>query len=530
MWRSLWMDFFAILSCAQICTAEMPFPRRVISFWDGKADKSADDCLVHKTLEMPLNHLGIDVMYSDIQEPLPPLSREDGVLGVILCFRDETKRCRPIELIDWAIEAIELGKKVLIFRNGGFLVDQNGFFTPIDEQNRLFERLGLVNSGRWVDYPFDYKVVYSDSALIPFERNYSDPLPGFYQAQNLGAAESLLKVAIPEQKDSESDLILVGPHGAYVASLYENNYEDAAANTDPRSLGWHLNPFLFFEKVFEIGAPHPIPDVTTLAGRRIFYSSCDGDNWKGATTLEDNPEQNVYCAEIVLQQIIRPYPHLPMSMGIIAAVLDPAWVGDPKSQQIAREYLALPQVEAASHSYSHPFDWTFFKTGGPEKEIKYLPLYPYGSWQNSYLSWFNARHKNKDFGGESLSWGYVIPRAYANQPFHLDLEISGAASYIDQFAPPDNQVHLLLWPGDGKPWAEPVALCQKAGLKNLGGGFVRFDPEYPSNLFVYPIGRKPGGWIQPYSSMSAENSYSEGWSSRFYGFQYLPATLQNTES
>ncbi|MDE3056034.1 MAG: hypothetical protein KGI80_05030 [Verrucomicrobiota bacterium] len=503
-------------------------PRKVIAFWNGKTHQTPDFSFVHRCLEMPLNYLGFDIHYHDIQLPLPPLSKEDGVAGVILAFFD-VERCDPVALIDWAICAIALGKKVVILRDGGFLVDSNDTYVPIDEQNRLYERLGFTCSDNWVGYPLDYQVICADPELVPFEREYPDPLPGFFSSWALeGGADSFLRVGIPGKPESEVDLILIGPHGAYVAAFFENNYDLKLADEDPRGVGWYLNPFLFFEKVFEVEAPHPIPDTTTMAGRRIFYSTCDGDDWDGKTAIEGMKRAS--CAEVILDRIIRPHPEIPVSVGIIAAVLDPAWVGSARSREIARQTLLLPQVEAASHSYSHPFDWGFFQQGGIEKEKKYLYLYPHGSWQKSYLNLFRPKEKLYGYGEGELSLGYAIPRAYANQPFNLDLEISGAAHYIDRFAPADNQVHLLLWPGNGRPWEKPLELCYEAGLKNLGGGFVRMDPEYPSYLFVYPLGRRAGKWIQPYSSMNAENSYTAEWSGRFYGFQYLPATIQNTES
>jgi hypothetical protein len=67
-------------------------------------------------------------------------------------------------------------------------------------------------------------------------------------------------------------------------------------------------------------------------------------------------------------------------------------------------------------------------------------------------------------------------------------------------------------------------------VQQFGGGFVRFDHEYPSNIFVYPLGRKPGGQIQVYASSNAENNYTNNWSDHFFAFQQLPLTYQNTES
>ncbi len=523
--------FFLLCPFALIADA---IPRHVIAFWDSVVDLTVDDCLVHRTVEMPLNHLGLDVVYYDIQKPLPDLSPQDGIRGIILCFQGSTKMPDPKAFIEWAIDGVDKGKKIVIMRNPGFLADSKGNYTSGDLQNRLFEKIGFTNTQEWIEYPFDYQIISAGKELFPFEKQYPNPLPGFYITRAYeAAAKAYLKVSLPDKPESQADPVIIGPHGAYVSEFFANTYDNLLYTSSPRSLGWYFDPFRFFEIVFDL-AHLPIPDATTLAGRRIYTSTCHGDNWNTETAIEEYRGKNIYCAEVILEKIIKTNPDLPIAVGIVAADVDPTWVAKNKSQKIARDYLALPQVEAASHTYSHPFYWDFFRTGGPEKEIDYLHLYPYGTWQNSYLSWARAKYYQvfnpTEFAKRKLKWGYVIPRAYANKPFELANEISGAIDYINQFAPPNNKINLLIWPGDSRPWDVPVILCDKLGIKTYGGGFVRFDPDFPSYLFVYPLGRKPGGLIQLYASSNAENNYTHGWKDHFYGFQYLPATLKNTES
>ena len=515
--------FFSLLPILGFCSVA----RHVIAFWDSKVDQFLENCLVHTTLEMPLNYLGLDVEYFDIQKPLPHLENRNDVLGVIICFQEGTIAPNPKALIEWSIDAIEQGKKIVIMRNSGFFTKMG---SDGDLQNRLYERLGVVHTQQWVDFPFDYQMIISDPELMPFERNLPKPFLGFYITKAYAPSAKVYLKAIHQGID-DSDLIVLSPNGAVIAENFANNYDKIAFTTNPRSLGWYLNPFVLFERVFDL--PHfPIPDTTTLAGNRIFYSLCHGDNWNGYTALEKNRGKEIYCADEVLKQVIVPNPDIPVSVAVVGATVDPTWEARKRSQEIAREYFHLPQVQAASHTYSHPFEWNFFASYKPEKEIQYLKYYPYGTWQNSYLSWLNASHKSERdvVEGESLLTGFVIPRAYANEPFDLKKEIVGSVDYLNQFAPPDNQIKILLWSGNGLPWDQPLALCYQNGISNLGGGFVRFDPEYPSVLFVYPLGRKPGGYIQPYASMNAENSYTDEWKDRFYGFQYLPATIRNTES
>ncbi len=515
-----------------ILSAE-PIPRRILAFWDSKADQIVEDTLIHATLEMPLNYLGLDVIYHDIQQSLPILSKNDEIRGVLICFPKVTAMKNPEKFIKWAIEAIDLGKKIVLMGNLGFLESSRKEYTPRDLQNKLFEKLGFVNYQEWIDYPYDYQVTLSEKELFPFERNLPQPLPGFYRTRVYeSSTKSFLKIGLPGRPESEADLIIIGPNGAYVSNFYANSFDRLDFVNNPRLLGWYLNPFRFFEMAFDTSGL-PIPDPTTLAGRRIFFMTCHGDNWNANTSIEEYQGKDIYNAEIILEKIIKPNPDLPVAVGLVAANFDPLWANRRKSQELARAYFSLPQVEAASHTYSHPFLWEFFRTGQPEKEINYLPFYPYGSWQNSFLSWFRAKmyqiYSPKEFA-KRLKWGYFLPRAYANEKFNLDKEISGSIDYLNNFAPSDNKIKLLIWSGDSRPWDKPVQLCEKAGVKNFGGGFVQFDAEHPSNLFVYPLARKPGGIIQLYATANAENEYTNAWKDYFYRFELLPATLKNTES
>ena len=524
--------FFLFLILPFTVYAE-PIQRRILAFWDSASDVIVEDSLIHRTLEMPLNHLGLDVVYHDIRKPLPAISKQDGIRGVLICFLTETAMEEPEKLVNWAINGIDLGKRIVLMGNFGFLTNTKGDYISGDLQNRLYEKIGFNNTQEWVNYPYEYQVIKSDEELLPFERILPQPLPGFYRTRVYeNSAKSYLRVGIPQKSESEADLIVIGPHGAYISEYYANSFDASLFSSNPRMLGWYLNPFRFFEMAFDTFGL-PIPDTTTLAGRRIFISACHGDNWNAETSIEEYEGKEIYVSEVILEKIIKPNPDLPIAVGLVAADFDPQWASKKKSPAIARSYLALPQVEAASHTYSHPFYWEFFRTGGPEKELNYLQFYPYGSWQNSFLSWFRAKmyqiYNPKEFA-KRLKWGYFLPRAYANEKFNLEKEIAGSINYLNQFAPLNNQIKLLIWSGDSRPWDTPVQMCQKAGVKNYGGGYVRFDTEHPSTLFVYPLARKPGDIIQLYAAANAENDYTNGWQDNFYAFKFLPETLKNTES
>jgi polysaccharide biosynthesis protein PelA len=529
---SIYFYFLFLFLCFVPCFSLQaePVKRRILAFWDSKTDIIVEDSPIHRILEMPLNYLGLDVIYHDIQKPLPTLSQQDEIRGILICFIFSAKMQDPEKFIDWLLTAVDLGKKVVLMKNMGFSTNLKGEYTPLDLQNRLFEKLGFTNTEEWVDYPYDYQVLTASPELLPFELNIPKPVPAFYRTRVIDkAAQSYLKVGIPGKPESEADVVIIGPQGAYVSNEYDNLYDYSLGT---RALGWYINPFEFFTKAFDI-AGLPVPDTTTLAGRRIFFSTIHGDDWNSETLIEEYHGKEIFSSEVILERVIKPNPDIPVAVALVAADFDPEWVAKKKSPETARGYFNLPQVEAASHTYSHPFYWDFFRTGASEKEREFLPFYPKGAWERSYLSWFRAKmyqiYSPKAFA-KRLKWGYALPRAYANEKFNVNKEISGSIDYLNQFAPPKNKIKLLIWSGDSRPWDIPVELCVKAGVNNFGGGNVRFDAEYPSVLFVSSLARKPGGIIQLYAAANAENSYTNSWKDTFYGFQYLPETLKNTNS
>lgn len=529
------MHFFLLFFLLPFLLFGELFPRKVIGFYDSRTKGTVEDSMVHLTLELPLNHLGFDVEYYDIQKDLPDLSNRNDVRGILVCFKDGVTMPNPAGFIEWASRAIDQGKKVVILRNPGFASDNQGNFTPPSIQNRLFKKLGFINDQKsWVERPHNYKILALEKEIAPFELRYPDLLPGFDFIRVIDpSAKAYLTVGVPEHPETASELIVIHPNGAYISPYYANSWDLLLYVENPRALGWYVNPYLFFELVFNL-KHHPIPDTTTLAGRRIYFSTIHGDDWNAKTSIDEYKQKETYVSEVLLDKVIIPNPDLPVTVAVVAADADLDWVGTLKSQQIVRKYFQLPQVEAASHTYSHPLDWQFFRTGGPEKEIKYLYRYPYGSWQNSFLSWFNAKEFQfftpKKAEERELKRGYVIPRTYANFPFDINKEISGAFEFLNQFAPNFNKPKVLIWSGDSLPWGEVLTLAHNIDVYNYGGGSVRLDPDHPSILFVYPLGRKPGGYIQLYSAADGENDYTGEWQERFYGFQYLPETLKNTES
>ncbi len=119
---------------------------------------------------------------------------------------------------------------------------------------------------------------------------------------------------------------------------------------------------------------------------------------------------------------------------------------------------------------------------------------------------------------------------YYEHGFDLEREVSGAVNFINRLLPAGKRVNVVQWSGDTLPFEGAVAAVRRAGLRNLNGGDTRFDREYQSYGWVSAIGRQVGAERQIYASNSNENTYTNLWTDRFFGFKYLIRTIDNTET
>ncbi len=527
-----------ILACTCLgvfpaCAEDIAIPRTVIALYNPKMLNDISDSAIHQFAEMPLNHLGYRVWFYDINEVLPDLTGRPDIHGVVTWFPGGMTIPDPVGYLKWASKIIDDGKKFVILGNPGFY-DNDGSVPP-DLRNVFWSKLGLYDQVVFVSATYDVSLIKLDSTMVDFERSYGGILPGFHTLKG-ASTDTKVHLAARTGNDPGTDSILVATHpsGGYVAEEYEVYWD----NISDSNREWYINPFLFFKLAFGDNKG-PIPDTTTLVGRRIFYHHIDGDGWISRTNIAEYRKDRALCAEVIYRDVLKAFPDLPCTVAPIAADLDDAWVGTAESRRWAKEILALPNVEAGCHTYSHPFQWGFFADYTMEKEEPFLYLYPFGSWSGTSL-WVRLKHyaelflKKQDltpsYDGSTLDQGYDLPRAYANKPFNLHREVYGAIDEINKLAPPDKHVVVYQWSGDCLPFEAAVADTRSGGLLNLNGGNTRFDSESRSYGWVRPIGRQVVGQRQIYASNSNENIYTDNWTSHFYNFNLLPQTFQNTNT
>ncbi|MDF1791062.1 MAG: hypothetical protein P1U88_04085 [Thalassobaculaceae bacterium] len=498
-------------------------PRTIIALIEGRETGRLRETRSHQMATMPLEQLGLVVEYHRVDEPLPDLSARDDVRGVF-SWLFSPSHDNALELLTWFERTVDLGKKLVVFGDLGVSGDSTGDPTaaplPLNRINRLYERLGIRTMGQYVSYTSGMNYSIRDPRIWGFE--HTPPLPPAFQEWTVvdPRAVSHLTVEATGARPVHADLVVTGPNGGIVAPFF-------AAEVDPGSSirRWIINPFEYFRIAFATD-DLPKPDTTTLVGRRMFYSHVDGDGWRSLSEVKID-EETVSAARVLLERVVKRYPDLPVTIAPIAAELDPDWVDEAEARDVARAFFAQPHVEVGSHTYSHPFNWSYFRHYDAEQE-RAIVLRA-GTDHDIHQGYADvAEEAGTDASGQKQAdlGHYTVPRAFFTKPYDLDREIAGSLEKIAEVV--GRPVRVLQWSGDTSPYEAAVAATRKAGIPNINGGDTRFDSDYRSYGFVAPISITVGAERQIYASMSNENTYTDLWSGRYFGYRHVLETVRRT--
>ena len=527
----LWGGAIALLAAAMPAVAveveftPRPVLRDVLAVYDGRHEKKPYETRIHKFAEMPLNHLGLRVQYLDINGPLPDAAELKRYRGIVSWLVEPL--ARPVAYLQWLDRATEAGQRLVLMSE---------IAPPETEQmrplvNRVLRRIGLQTSGEYVAITHKSRVVTSDPAMIGFERPLDKVLPDFPGMTAVSSDVTVhLAVEAPLRGNSiTSALVVTGPGGGYASDEYAAYYD---SNTD--RLRWIINPFSFLKRALGVER-FPMPDPTTLSGQRIYFSHIDGDGWNNVSEIEGYRQGQVLSAEVIAKEAIEAYPDLPITVGLIAGDVDPTLGGSQAAAQIARRIYALPQVEVASHTYTHPFEWDFFEHYDRELELSRIDKVhrpKYSVWDQVRVAAvrLSGREPTSEKFNKYIAGSADLPRSYMRNPFDINTEVRGSLETAEKLAPPGKKARIMLWSGDTNPFEAILKATRDAGVRNMNGGDTRFDQEYPSVFYVPPIGRAVGRERQIYAGNSNENTYTNFWHGPYYGYFNLEATLHNTET
>ena len=434
--------------------------------------------------EFPLNFLGFDAVYRNMEGGFPDPATLGGYRAVFLQI---DRNPLPDSAGFWRFLDGLLDRKIPFAILEDFPERRKGdpLFAEAGEiRQKVLRRMGLRREGVWDTAPFDLSWGHRDRRMEGFEYPLPSTPQAFRPLESVSPANRVFlgtKSSEFRNRGEESVYGVLGPWGGMVLDPYMIRWP----SLDATHTLWYVDPFRFLEAVLSARRT-PRMDLATLDGNRIFYSQVDGDAFE---TLSRYRRRRM-SAEVLYRAIFRSYP-LPFSVSVITSQIDPKVQGSESRVYWARRIFALPNVEAGSHTYSHPFYWS------PTK-------------------------KQKDEGPVHIA----IPH------YRLDMktEIDGSIDYIDRhLLPPGKKVALLQWSGDTRPGTDALRRLSKLGVANINGSDTRFDNDAPSYTFVFPYFRRVGPFLQYFNSDVNDYILTNDWRGPYFGFLNVIETFRKTD-
>ena len=443
-------------------------PRFVLTLF-GNREADVEDLVrwpidsgVAQVAQMPLEWLGYEVDYLNVNERELPAAFDSRYAAVILDRYLDLPRAKEAMVADWLIAQKERGCKIIFF--GAMPFNDSAVL------ERLLKAFGCGGTGRSVKGVTGLRTRSVTSALN-FEAKLNLTPVGFRELRAPEGSEVLFSLTAGEGQ--QFDPLFIAPWGGMMLEPY------ALFRRPDLDELWLVDPFHFFQRALG-GVVMPVPDTTTRDGARIFFSHIDGDGFRHSSSVEPG----LRSGEVIVERIIKKYP-FPFTVSFIEAEVRGLVAGQkPGDAELltrqAREVLALPKVEAASHAYTHPFYW-------------------------------NASDRTvKEYARANLQ--LAPPHDRPGAPLDLRREIVGSVDYIErELCPPGKRVKIFLWSGNCRPWPEALRLVRELGIENMNGGETAISRKRPSVTRVSARAVPWEGELQITSANENENIYRERW-------------------
>ena len=307
-----------------------PQPRRILGLYDSTTQPFLPFTTLHRMVALPLEYFGYVLEYRDARKGLPGGDLAGRYAGVVSWFAGPL--ARSLEYADWLERQIDSGVRVAIFGSLGAAARPS-----------LLHRLGLASDRRPLVPPVT--IVGKDDLIGP----ESEPLPlarGLPPWSMRGAGDGTTRhLEVRDARGRALNPVVTGAWGGFAFDPY------VLARGPRGSYRWLIDPFAFLQRALGL-LPMPVPDVTTESGRRILMVQIDGDSFHGRSTLPQRP----FAGEVILRDFLQVF-RLPTTVSFVEGEIGPEGLNPgltAELEAIAREIAALPHVELASHTYSHP--------------------------------------------------------------------------------------------------------------------------------------------------------------------------------
>lgn len=478
--------------------------RKILAFYQRDLRETTGRNRIHDICETTLNHLGLVVEFRALEDPLPTDAEMAEYRGVMQ-WLGSNSIAGAQKYTEWLKAQMDAGRLVVILGDYGAFADVDlktqvnatptlaalGLeYKPIPPASLSFGRDGV---SRTMETP---EIIMADPAMMkgeqPLNLQDRDLVKGWPTYVSTNPANKVY-LRVKDKEGQVTDAVVVTPKGGFVAGDFlmyipptlpprpESNdskgaLTSAVAETTELSR-FRLDPFLFFAQAFQV-EDLPCPDVTTLNGSRIYFSHIDGDAMHGISLI-DRASLN---AEMLYREVLEKFK-LPVTVSFVTSNLE--FRSTPTYQRelaIARKILALPWVESASHSQTHPFNWR-------EGDLQRV--------------------------GDGVK--------LEKKPPQNEVEIGHSVDLINQLVAPKNKpVELFLWSGNCQPSADQIAYCDAMGVDNLNGGNPVYDSINPYLGGVTPLYKVVDGERYQFHTAAAGDFYYTGaWTRDYDGMKRL---------
>lgn len=441
-------------------------PRKVLVLWNPAESPEIFVANVQRLLAMPLAYLGLVIEYQPITSAPPAMEVAGRYAGIVSWLRD------PVVLEgtawpQWLKAQTDKGLPLAVFGSFGF------------SQDASLRPFGLA---RPASAPGADLRIYTRDPMMGFELPIRAQASGLPAVKLAGEGSPLLGLQSAGEQWHPAALM---PWGGYVLAPYTAE-RLPAENQGER---WSVNPVAFLRAALRMDASVPVPDVTTENGRRLFLSHVDGDGF--ANQFEGGGSR--LASEVLRDDILRRY-QWPVTVSVIEGEVGPTGMYpqlSPRLEKTARDIYALPWVEAATHTYSHPFFW---------------------------------EQAEDSVTGE----GYHLD--IPGYRFDMAREISGSADYINQrLLPAGKRTQTVFWTGNCIATPKALAEAARAGLLNMNGGETTITRTRNTWTRIAGLGLQRNGQFQVFAPNQNENVYTNNWTGPFYGFDRVIETFELTD-
>jgi hypothetical protein len=324
---------------ATVAQEPIPVKREILALYDGAQEGEADYTRIHRFAEMPLNHLGFIVRFQDVRNKLPEPAEIERYRGVITWFAGPVSDGNTY--LAWARRVSRLNVRYVILGDVGIAIDANTIRTV----NQLLALAGVRHTGEYIAPTLGTRVAEEDPNLVEFECRLGPVLPDYPILTATGASTHIGAMLEAPSYDGgrKSVLVAIGEKGAYAAWDYDMCHQRPPLY----QAQWLINPFDFFRAAFGFD-DQPVPDTTTASGNRLYFSVLGSEGLTRLSKIEGLPEGSAMAAEVVLHELIEPFPDLPATFELQGEELAKSERPGTQTQILVQRVLANRNVDILS--------------------------------------------------------------------------------------------------------------------------------------------------------------------------------------